>query len=369
MFEFEQSMTSVVGAFGERVAACPRGAAVRCGEVSLTYGELDAASDRLATVLVERGVAAESRVGLLLERSVDVVVAMLGVLKAGGVYVPVHGSYPEERVRQVLGQAGAGLVLTDRGSAEVGGVPALAVDVEPVGVAGLPAVIPSGSLAYVMFTSGSTGVPKGVAVTHGDVVALAADGRWGSGAHGAVLFHSPHSFDAATYEVWVPLLNGGTVVVAEAELSASVVRGAVAAGVSSVFLTKALFDVLAGEDPGCFAGLGEVWTGGEAASGAAMARMLEHCPDTELIHVYGPTETTTFAVCGSVTAEDTGASAVPLGTAMDGTPAYVLDEALRPVGPGAAGELYLGGAGLARGYDGRADLTSERFVADPFGEG
>ncbi|MER6505084.1 condensation domain-containing protein, partial [Streptomyces sp. NPDC001455] len=136
-----------------------------------------------------------------------------------------------------------------------------------------------------------------------------------------------------------------------------------------MFLTKALFDVLAGEDPGCFAGLCEVWTGGEAASGVAMARMLEHCAGTELVHVYGPTESTTFAVCGPVTAGDTDASAIPLGTAMDNTLAYVLDTALRPVGPGTAGELYLGGSGLARGYDGRSDLTSERFVADPFGDG
>jgi amino acid adenylation domain-containing protein/non-ribosomal peptide synthase protein (TIGR01720 family) len=136
-----------------------------------------------------------------------------------------------------------------------------------------------------------------------------------------------------------------------------------------LFVTKALFDVLAGEDPGCFAGLGEVWTGGEAASGAAMVRMLEHCPGTELVHVYGPTESTTFAVCGPIAAQDAAGGSVPLGTPMDNTRAYVLDGVLRPVGVGVPGELYLGGAGLARGYDGRAELTAERFVADPFNSG
>ncbi|MFE2499953.1 amino acid adenylation domain-containing protein, partial [Streptomyces scopuliridis] len=378
MFEGGQSMPSVqhvsiVSVFGDRLAESPGAVAVVCGDVSLTYGELEARAGRLARVLVERGVGAgvgvESRVGLLLERSVDVVVAMLAVVKAGGAYVPLHGSYPEERVRQVLGRSGAVVVVTDRGVGEVGGLPVVRVDAEPVSDVRLPSVIPGGSLAYVMFTSGSTGVPKGVAVTHGDIVALAADSRWSSGAHDRVLFHSPHSFDAATYEVWVPLLRGGTVDVAEADLSASVVRAAVARGVSGLFLTKALFDVLAEEDPACFAGLGEVWTGGEAASGAAMGRVLGACPGAELVHVYGPTESTTFAVCGPVQAEDVSASAVPLGGPMDNTSAYVLDGALRPVDVGVPGELYLGGAGLARGYDGRAGLTAERFVADPFGSG
>ncbi|MFB6819895.1 amino acid adenylation domain-containing protein, partial [Streptomyces sp. NPDC056347] len=360
---------SVAAAFARRAATAPDAVAVRCGGRSLSYAELDLASDRLAGALIERGVGAESRVGLLLERSADVVVAMLAVLKAGGAYVPVHASYPEERLRQVLAQAGVCVVLTDRDVSEVGGVSALAVGSAPSGVVALPRRVPVQSLAYVMFTSGSTGVPKGVAVTHDDIVALVSDRRWRSGAHDVVLFHSPHSFDAATYEVWVPLLNGGTVVVAEAELSASVVRDAVASGVTALWVTAALFGVLVEEDPACFAGLREVWTGGDAVPAAAAHSLLETCPGLVLVNGYGPTESTTFAVSGPLDQEDVSRGSVPLGEVMDNTRAYVLDAAMRPVGVGVAGELYLGGSGLARGYDGRADLTAERFVADPFGRG
>ncbi|WP_159051922.1 condensation domain-containing protein, partial [Streptomyces niveiscabiei] len=343
---------SVVEVFEEWVARTPDSVALVCGGVSLTYAELSARADELARTLAGRGVGVESRVALSMRRSSDVVVAMLAVLKAGAAYVPLNAAFPEERVRQVLADSGVELVLTGA---------------ELAGARGELPVPSADSLAYVMFTSGSTGRPKGVAVTQGAIVALARDGRFGPAAHERVLFHSPHSFDAATYEIWVPLLNGGCVVVAGQELSAPVVREAVQLhGVTGMFMTTALFGVLVEEDPECFRGLSEVWTGGEAASAVAMAGMLERCPGTELVHVYGPTETTTFAVCGSLSAEEAGRGVVPLGVPMDDTRAYVLDAGLRPVGAGVPGELYLGGQGLARGYFGRAGLTAERFVADPF---
>ncbi|MGW5029410.1 non-ribosomal peptide synthetase, partial [Streptomyces albidoflavus] len=176
---------------------------------------------------------------------------------------------------------------------------------------------------------------------------------------------SPHSFVAATYEIWAALLNGHTLTVAEEDITARSVRRAVTDGVTSLFLTKALFDLLAEEDPGCFTGLQEVWTGGEAASPTAMARVQATNPDLTLVHVYGPTETTTFAISGPLTPADTAHSPVPLGLPMDNTQAYVLDASLAPVPVGVPGELYLGGTGLARGYDGQPALTATRFVPDP----
>ncbi|WP_275670170.1 condensation domain-containing protein, partial [Streptomyces sp. L-9-10] len=167
----------------------------------------------------------------------------------------------------------------------------------------------------------------------------------------------------------MPLLSGGTVVVAEGELSVPVVRDAVGRGVSGLWVTAALFGVLVEEDAGCFAGLGEVWTGGDAVPAVAAERMLAACPGTVLVNGYGPTESTTFAVGGRIVAEDAAGGSVPLGQVMDNTTGYVLDGALRPVGVGVPGELYLGGLGLARGYHGRAGLTAERFVAGPFGSG
>ncbi|MEV6166205.1 amino acid adenylation domain-containing protein [Streptomyces sp. NPDC052052] len=226
-----------------------------------------------------------------------------------------------------------------------------------------------GSAAYVMFTSGSTGVPKGVEVTHADVVALARDERFASG-HEVLLSHSSLMFDASTYELWVPLLSGGRLVFSPAKaLTAGVLRELVAAhGITALFLTTALFHAFALEDPGCMVGLRELWTGGEAVRADAVRRVREHCPDLLLVDVYGPTETTTFATAFPLGVSAEVPAVMPIGHPLDGMRTYVLDAALRPVGVGVAGELYIAGAGVSRGYVNRPGLTAERFVACPFGE-
>ncbi|WP_370949849.1 amino acid adenylation domain-containing protein [Amycolatopsis sp. cg5] len=363
---------SVPALFQAQVRRTPNAIAVVSDRERLSYAEVNARANRLAHLLIGRGLEAESRVAIILDRSADAVIAMLAVLKAGAVYVPLHASYPIERVRLVVQDVDAKLLLTDlalKEKAQAVGCDLIVVDDEPELSSHRtddPARgIDPERLAYVMFTSGSTGKPKGVAVTHHNVVALTADRRWLDGGQERLLFHSPHAFDAATFEMWVPLLAGGRVVVAPGELTPELLRGLVnGEGLTGMFLTTALFNLFADEDPGCFAGLREVWTGGEAASVVAFGRVQAHCADTTLVHVYGPTETTTFATCRPMLDATT-----PIGRPMDNTTAYVLDDYLKPAPSGVPGELYLAGTGVARGYFGRPGLTAERFVANPFGTG
>jgi amino acid adenylation domain-containing protein len=343
---------------------------------TLTYAELDVAANRLAHRLVAAGVGAESRVGVLLGRSPHAVVAMLAVLKAGGVYVPLHDSYPDERICWMLDDTGAVALLTDRtmhAKTQAVDIPVIMADAP--GRAGQRTDAPEVAvhpeqLAYVMYTSGSTGMPKGVAVTHRDIVSLVWDRRFRTDAHRVVLFNAPHAFDAATYEIWVPLLGGGKLVVAPSEVNPWLLSKLVAEyGLTAIWITSALFSLFAEEAPECFAGAREVWTGGEAASLTAMERVLTNCPDTTLVNAYGPTETTTFATSQRMTLAHVREDNAPIGQPLDNMRTHVLDECLRPVPTGVPGELYLAGDGLARGYFGRPGLTAERFVADPFGAG
>ncbi|MET9936148.1 non-ribosomal peptide synthetase, partial [Streptomyces sp. NPDC006324] len=334
-----------------------------------------------AAALAGLGVGPEDSVGVLLGRSPAVVTVSLGTVRAAAAYVPLDARWPGERLDRVAAVAEPRVLVVDEENAAGPWVTARAdrlplLVVDRLGRVlrgapdrpGTPAPVPApAALAYTMFTSGSTGLPKGVGVSHADVAALAHDAAWADGAADAVLMHSAYVFDASTFEIWTPLLNGGRVVVApEGLLEARTLDAAVHEhGVTAVFLTTALFNVVAETDPGAFAGLRTVCAGGELASPDALQRVASLAPDTRVLHVYGPTETTTFATRYAVAA-DLPAGPPPIGRPLDGMRLYVLDDALRPVPPGVVGELYLAGRGVARGYTGRPGPTATRFVADPF---
>ncbi|MGW3270893.1 non-ribosomal peptide synthase/polyketide synthase [Streptomyces kronopolitis] len=327
----------------------------------LTYRQLADWSDRVAHRLLAGGLAAEDRVALLMDRSAALVVAQLAVLKAGGAYLPVDGRAPAERRRVLLDQAGAVARLT---AEDVTATRTAA----PAGERALPPADPD-RLAYVMFTSGSTGTPKPVGVRHRDVAALATDSRFTGPDFARVLLHSPVAFDAATFEVWAPLLNGGRIVVAPpGPVDAGLLRRLAAGGeLTALWLTAGLFRLLSQDAPDCFAGLRQVWTGGDVVPAAAVRRVLTACPGLSVVDGYGPTETTTFATSFAMTDAAAVPAAVPIGHPLDDMRVHVLDPRMRPVPPGTAGELFLAGEGVARGYLGRPGATAERFVADPSG--
>ncbi|MFC0430431.1 non-ribosomal peptide synthase/polyketide synthase [Kutzneria buriramensis] len=341
--------TTIAARFAEQAARTPDAPAVTCGDVTLTYAEVDGRANHLAHRLVAMGVRPEDRVALLLEPSIEHVIAELAVLKAGGAYVPLDVRAPEERRRVVAGDSivvGPEMITRDMAAH------APVVEVHPE------------NLAYVMYTSGSTGTPKGVAVRHRDVLALVLEGRF-AGGHLRVLAHSPLAFDASTYELWVPLLRGGEVVLTGApDLTVEDLRRA---DVTGVWLTAGLFRMIAQDAPECLAGVTEVWTGGDVVPAHAVRRVLDACPGITVVDGYGPTETTTFATAHRMTGDVP--DSVPIGRPLDNMRTYVLDADLRPVPDGAPGELCIAGAGVARGYLDQPGLTADRFVADPFRPG
>ncbi|WP_159072899.1 non-ribosomal peptide synthetase [Streptomyces sp. NRRL F-6676] len=356
--------------FEAQAARTPDAVAVVCDSTRITYRELDERANRLARRLVRLGVGPESRVAVLQTRSVGLVVSTLAVSKAGGVYVPIDPNQPAVRSEFIVRDTEATALLTDRERQDIGftvDVPVLPVgdgdiggaDADAETGAGTGVAVDARQLVYVMYTSGSTGTPKGVAVTHRDVVRLASDPYWRAGRHERVLMHAPYAFDASTFEIWTPLLNGGRIVVAPpGRLDAAGLAAVIAAqDVTGLFVTAGLFRVLAEEDPACFRGVREVMAGGDIVSPAAARSVLRSCPGIIVSNGYGPTETTVFAAVHPLhDTDEVPDTVVPIGRPLTNTRLYVLDDALRPVPTGVPGQLYIAGDGLA-----------ERFVACPFG--
>ncbi len=359
--------------FAAQAARTPDAVAVELEGRRLTYAELDRRSARLAAHLRGRGVGPEVRVGVCLERSLEMVVCLLGVLRAGGAYVPLDPSHPAERLAYCLGDANARVLLTHahlREQLPAAGAEVLCVeDLPGDGPAGVSAVFASTtaeSLAYVIYTSGSTGRPKGVMVPHGAVCNFldSMRERPGLGADDVLLSVTTVSFDIAALEIFLPLTMGARVVLASREVAMDGVWLAgemERVGATVMQATPATWRMLLESGWRGRAAL-RALCGGEALPGELAEALRGRC--AELWNLYGPTETTIWSTVQRV--EET-ASGVPIGRGIANTRLYVLDAAMEPAPVGVPGELYIGGAGVARGYLGRAALTAERFVPDGFG--
>ena len=371
----ERSLT-VPAMFSRRAAAAPDAVALVEGDRTMCYGELDHRTDRLALHLRQLGVRAGDNVGMMFERSMAAIVAMLGILKAGAAYVPVPADFPPERVQNMLDQAGASQVVTAGALRHL--VPA---DRAAVVIDGLeddthrtlwksPA-INGESAAYLMYTSGSTGIPKGMAISHRAILRLVVDVDYIELAPGRAMLHAaPLAFDASTLEIWGPLLNGGRCVIHDERVptGAGLARTIARHEVHTAWLTAALFNAVVDGDPQHLAGLKHLFTGGEALSVAHVRRALEALPGLTLSNGYGPTECTTFAATHRIDrASVEGLRSVPLGRPIKDTVLRVLSPTLALLPSGLVGELCIGGHGLAHGYLGQPELTAARFVPDPFG--
>jgi amino acid adenylation domain-containing protein len=364
--------------FERRAAANPQAVALDYAGETVPYGELDRRANRLARVLLCRGVGAESVVALCLEPSAELATAILAILKAGGAYLPLAPDLPAERLGLMLADADAALVLTrsellDRLPA--GSLPVLCLDTEASAIAAESADVAvrgdagPGALAYVLYTSGSTGRPKPVGVPHRAVVRLVRGLPLALAPGDGVAQAASPAFDAFTFELWAPLLSGARSVglPREAVLSAHGLAAELARRrIDVLFLATALFARLAAEVPGAFAGLRHLLFGGEAVDPGRVRAVLAAGPPAHLLHVYGPTEATTFSSWHEVGELPRTAGTVPIGRPLGGTALRVLDGDLAPLAIGAEGDLYVGGDGLARGYLGRPAETAAAFLPDPF---
>ena len=373
LFPEDQSST-VHARFAAVVAICPERTAVVSDMGRLTYADLDARSDRIACGLLAAGVEPGSYVALLMDRSMDAVVAILGVLKAGAAYLPIDTRWPADRVAFALRDADVAAVIGDGPHEDTasGNVPFFTVSELDARFArsnlcGLRVAGAGSDLAYAMFTSGSTGTPKGVEIRHAAILRLVLRSSYIDFNAPKVLHAAPLGFDASTFEIFAPLLNGGTCVVhgERVPTGSGIARAVATHGAEIAWLTAALFNAIVDDDAASLAGLKVVMTGGEALSVPHVRKAYTALPSTTLINGYGPTECTTFATTYTIPRDlPDDLRAIPIGRPIGETSLHVLDNAGRDVPAGSVGELYIGGSGVARGYLNRPELTAERFVAD-----
>ena len=369
--------SSVHSVFAEVARTHPDKAALVYEGGSLSYRELEAAADRIAGHLAAQLPGPGAFVGLCAEASPACIAAILGILKLSAAYIPFDPSYPPKLLDFIREDSAPAIMLVSRRQRHVmassdEAAPAVLViedlleQAAPGILAGDAAVAPD-QLAYIMYTSGSTGRPKGVMVPHRAIVRLVKGADYARFAADEIfLQQAPLSFDASTFEIWGALLNGGTLAIPPGgRASLDDIADAVQRfKVTTLWLTAGLFHLMVDHRLQALGPLRQLLAGGDVLSAAHIRKLRTALPQVRLINGYGPTENTTFSCCYTVS-EDPG-DKVPIGTAINGTSAYVLDDERRPVADGESGELYVGGLGLAHGYLNRPELTAEKFVPNPF---
>src|ERR1700676_2689376 len=368
-----QIFEAVVEAHGSRTA-------VICGSRQFSYRKLNDRANQLALRLRESGVREETLVGLCAERSAEMIIAILAILKAGGAYVPFDSKYPHERIQLMLEDTQTPLMIVQRSLASF--LPQdramKTIFLEDELSEAVPEVIsnlsPSGgprSLAYVMYTSGSTGRPKGVLVEQRSIARLVFNTNYCVfGPEQVFLQFAPISFDASTLEIWGALLHGATLVIMPGKASSLEQLGEAIRqhGVTTLWLAAGLFHLFVDERLEDLRPLRQLLAGGDVLSAHHIRKALAAHPHLTIINGYGPTEGTTFTCCHPMLQGDVIPDSVPIGRPISNSFAYILDDELALGGPENTGELFAGGDGIARGYLNSPELTSDKFLNDPFSQ-
>ncbi|MDJ0691329.1 MAG: amino acid adenylation domain-containing protein [Xenococcaceae cyanobacterium MO_188.B32] len=363
--------------FEEQVEKTPDAVAVVFENQQLTYQQLNQRANQLAHHLQSLGVRPEVLVGICVERSLEMVVGLLGILKAGGAYVPLDSNYPHERLNYMLEDSGVQVLLTQQclleslpsNQAQLVCLDTNSGVIEQLSQENLEVRVSSDNLADLIYTSGSTGVPKGVSIIHQGVVRLVKEANYASlTCQDVFLQLAPISFDASTFEIWGSLLNGAKLVVMYAHTpNLEEIAGFIEKyQVTTLWLTAALFHLMVEQQLDKLKSVRQLLAGGDILSPPYVEKVIKFLPECQLINGYGPTENTTFTCCYLVKQSRVNGTSVPIGRPISNTQIYILNKHLQPVPIGVTGELYIGGDGLARGYFNRPELTSEKFIPNPF---